>query len=193
MVLARLARGVGVQVISAGHVAVTVLVIVATANHFLLDAIAAIPFVLVSVAVIDRRRAPATVRSADAFFLHVETAAAPQHVGGMVVLARTGSGTPTVDEMRALIRAELPNMPRFRRRPECRAPSRRWRWVDVDPDQMDWDWHVSEQTALAASRIDDIDSRWHGVLSKNFCPARLAKLFTVHGDFALSSWMPIGP
>jgi diacylglycerol O-acyltransferase / wax synthase len=203
VVLARLGRGAAVRLISAVNVAATFFVVVATGNHFLLDAVAAVPFVWVSVEVVDAGRHRASlVSSADAFFLHVETPVAPQHVGGMVVLARSGVGTPTLDEIRGLIRAELPAMPRFCQRPVSPSPWRRWRWVDVDPDEMDWDWHVSERTAKAPSTVDDIDAAaaelsravadvaaesmprdrpmWRMVFVREITPGRSGMLFLVH-------------
>jgi diacylglycerol O-acyltransferase len=122
VVLAWLARGIAVQIVSGLHVTVTFLVIVATANHFVVDAIAAIPFVWAAVAVVGWRRSssrPTPMSSADAFFLHVETDSAPQH-GGMVVLAPSGPDVPPLAEIRALVRDELLNMPRFRQRPNSR-------------------------------------------------------------------------
>jgi len=204
VVLAWQARGIGIQIVSGVHVAVTVFVIVATANHFLVDALAAIPFVWVSIAVVERRRrrAASTVPAADAFFLHVETDSAPQHVGGMVVLARAGTGTPTLEDVRTLVREELVTMPRFRQRLSPPSRWRRPRWVDVDPDDMDWEWHVSERPALGGSRIDDADAAsavlsrtvaqvatermprdrpmWRIVLVREITPGRSGLLFIVH-------------
>lgn len=209
VVLARLARGISVQIVSAVHVAVTVFVIVATANHFIIDAIAAIPFVWVSVAVVHWRRdrpKPSLVPAADAFFLHVETDTAPQHVGGMVVLAASGAGTPGLDEIRAAILDELANLPRFRQRLTRTSAWHRWRWTDVDPADMDWDWHVSERwsdgAASAGRVVDDLDAAtaalsravadfarerlprdrpmWKVVLVREITPGRSGLLFLVH-------------
>ncbi|MGH3624354.1 MAG: phosphatase PAP2 family protein, partial [Sciscionella sp.] len=85
VVLARISGKWFVQVISAVHVLVTLLVIMATGNHYWLDAAGAAVLVWMAVAVTgvsDRRRVPAS----DTFFLHVESPAAPQHVGGLVLL-----------------------------------------------------------------------------------------------------------
>src|SRR5919112_1364586 len=71
------------QAISAVHVAVTFVVIVATGNHYVLDAVAGFVLAVLCVAVVGRPRAGTTpVPAPDAFFLHVETPAAPQGVGG---------------------------------------------------------------------------------------------------------------
>jgi hypothetical protein len=155
VVLARQSRGLGVQVVSAVHVAVTVYVILATANHYLVDALAAVPFVWVSVAVVDRwcdpgrhGRVPAT----DAFFLHTETPQAPQHVGGVVVL-RADDG-PSVDEIRRLVRSELGRLPRFTQRLEGGTTWRRARWVDAGP--LDWSWHVTEVVVPGATRDEAV-------------------------------------
>lgn len=203
VVLARLARGIGVQLLSAAHVAVTLLVIITTANHYVLDAVAAVPFVWVSVAVVDaqRRRRGVVVPAADAFFLHVETDTAPQHVGGMVVLAPSG-GRPSVEQLRGLLREAIVTMPRFRQRLYRASRWRRWRWVDVDIEDMDWDWHVSGRAASHSSRNDDPDSAvaslsqvaaevamepmprdrpmWRLILVRDISPGRCGVLFIVH-------------
>ncbi|RDI53073.1 bifunctional phosphatase PAP2/O-acyltransferase family protein [Nocardia mexicana] len=144
VVLARIAGGVTVQVLSALHVLVTVYVIMATANHFILDAVVAVGFVVISVLLVDRWYArPPVVGPADAFFLHVENAGVPQQVGGMVVLHPRPDGGPTADEVRALVRAELAHLPRFRQRLHRAGRWRRARWVGAD---IDWAWHVTERT-----------------------------------------------
>ena len=84
------------------------------------------------------------VGSADAFFLHVEDAGAPQHLGGLVVFEPTGDNqVPSVDQVRDVVRNELQRLPRFRQR---LAPSSRWRrprWVDVA--DIDWSSHITER------------------------------------------------
>lgn len=86
-----------------------------------------------------RRVVSSRVPAADAFFLHVETDAAPQHVGGVVLLdhTRRPGGPATREEVEARVRARLADLPRFRQR---LAPGRRPRWQDVD--ELDWRWHV---------------------------------------------------
>ncbi|MBF6327275.1 bifunctional phosphatase PAP2/O-acyltransferase family protein [Nocardia transvalensis] len=149
VVLARIASGVAVQLISAVHVLVTAYVIVATANHFVLDAVIAVPFVVVSVLLVDHWYArPPAVPPADAFFLHVEDAGIPQQVGGMVVLRPGADGGPTVDQVRALVRAELAHLPRFHQRLIRPGRWRRARWVDAD---IDWTWHVTDRTIETGS------------------------------------------
>ncbi|MFD2416143.1 wax ester/triacylglycerol synthase domain-containing protein [Amycolatopsis pigmentata] len=81
------------------------------------------------------------VPSSDAFFLHVESPAAPHHVGGLIMLdtAKAG-GPPRREQAIAAIKAKLPALPRFRLRP---SPSSRWRrprWVPHE--DLDWEWHV---------------------------------------------------
>ncbi|HEY0472517.1 MAG TPA: WS/DGAT domain-containing protein [Kribbella sp.] len=86
------------------------------------------------------------VPSSDAFFLHVETAAAAQHVGGLVVFESTADDDAlSLDRVCEVVRGELERLPRFRQR---LAPSSRWRrprWADV-PD-IDWPLHISERSA----------------------------------------------
>ncbi|WP_024799947.1 phosphatase PAP2 family protein [Nocardia sp. BMG51109] len=149
VVLARIAEGLVVQLLSALHVLVTVYVILATGNHFLLDAVAAAVFVAIAMLLVDRWYARSSVvPPADAFFLHIEDAGVPQQVGGMVVL-RPGPGrNATVTDVRALVRGELANLPRFRQRLRLGGRFRRARWVDAD---IDWTWHVTEHVLETGS------------------------------------------
>lgn len=140
----------GVQLLSAVHVLLTLFVVMATANHFLLDAVAAIIPITLGVAYGHwRYDAPGAVGevvpSADAFFLHVEGTGAAQHAGGMIVLEASGDGTPTMAEARTMVGAGLAQLPLFRMR---LAPARRWRrprWIEAG--EIDLDWHVIELTS----------------------------------------------
>lgn len=134
------ARG-WLQVLSALHVLVTLLVIMSTANHYLLDAVAA--FVLVWAAdrvagLIHPADEHEIVASADAFFLHVEETGAPQIVGGLVIYEGAG-GVPSLAEVRDVIAGELPHLPRFTQRVR-QSRWRRPRWVPSA--EIDWDWHL---------------------------------------------------
>lgn len=134
------ARG-WLQVLSALHVLVTLLVIMSTANHYLLDAVAA--FVLVWAAdrvagLIHPADEHEIVASADAFFLHVEETGAPQIVGGLVFYEGAG-GVPSLAEVRDVIAGELPHLPRFTQRVR-QSRWRRPRWVPAA--EIDWDWHL---------------------------------------------------
>ncbi|MBF6174525.1 bifunctional phosphatase PAP2/O-acyltransferase family protein [Nocardia blacklockiae] len=156
VVLARIAGGVLVQLLSALHVLVTLYVIVATANHFVIDAVIAAGFVAAAMVLVDRwyARAP-VVPPADAFFLHVEDAGIPQQVGGMVVLRPAPDGGPTLDRVRDLVRAELAHLPRFRQRLRLGGHFRRARWMDAD---IDWNWHVTERVIDADTTVPPPDS-----------------------------------
>ncbi|HKT03582.1 MAG TPA: phosphatase PAP2 family protein, partial [Rugosimonospora sp.] len=141
----RFSAGGLVQVTSAVHVLLTALVIMATANHYLLDAVGGVLLVLLCFGLLglfqdppgDRRGA--RVPASDAFFLHVESAAYPQHVGGLAVLDT--SDTPFGrDALARVIQAHLAELPRFRQRLSGRSRWRRPRWVEVA--ELDWDWHV---------------------------------------------------
>jgi diacylglycerol O-acyltransferase / wax synthase len=157
VVLARLSGGVGTQLFSAAHVALTTWVVVATANHYLLDAVGAAVAVaagvLIPQAISAARRAgggrimpgmrTSRVPAADSFFLQIESARYPQQVGGVVPLDVSGrpGGFPARADMAELIRGTLDQLPRFRQRLEL--PASRWRrarWREVD--ELDWDWHV---------------------------------------------------
>lgn len=205
VVLAWLSLGVAIQIVSGLHVAVTVWVVIATANHFLVDAIAAIPFVWASVAVVGWHSARAgrdLVPSADSFFLEVETESAPQHVGGMVVLSGVRDGDLSLEQIRSLVRSELSDKPRFRQRPARSGRWGRWRWVDVAPSAMDWDWHISERVASPPGTVDDLEAAttalsrcvadlatqrmprdrpmWRIVVVRGIAPSRAGLLFLVH-------------
>ncbi|MGH3622556.1 MAG: wax ester/triacylglycerol synthase domain-containing protein, partial [Sciscionella sp.] len=140
VVLARISGRWFVQVISGVHVLVTLLVIMATGNHYWLDAAGAAVLVWVAVAVTgvsDRRRVPAS----DTFFLHVESPAAPQHVGGLVLLDTAQAGEePTRAEVEAIVRARLDVLPRFTQRLAGGSRWLRQRWVPHQ--ELDWQWHV---------------------------------------------------
>jgi diacylglycerol O-acyltransferase len=143
VVLAKVTSGRFVQWLSAVHVLVTLFVIMATANHYLLDAVGGALAVWLGLLLspgFPRRgdRVPA----ADAFFLYVESPAAPQHIGGLVVLDTSTVGYSR-QALEDTVRAHLHELPRFRQR---LIPGTRWRrarWTD-HPD-LDWAWHVPEQ------------------------------------------------
>jgi diacylglycerol O-acyltransferase / wax synthase len=88
------------------------------------------------------RQRTGRIPASDAFFLHVETPWAPQHVGGLIILDTSqAGGVPTYELARSTIIAKLDQLPGFRKR---LAPPTRWRplrWVD-HPD-IDCSWHVA--------------------------------------------------
>ncbi|WP_132302000.1 wax ester/triacylglycerol synthase domain-containing protein [Kribbella sp. VKM Ac-2568] len=92
----------------------------------------------------DRAARPGmVVPSSDVFFLQVETAAAAQHVGGLVVFEPSDGEALSVDRVTDLVKGELAGLPRFRQR---LAPPSRWRrqrWIDVA--EIDWPRHISER------------------------------------------------
>lgn len=82
------------------------------------------------------------VPSCDAFFLHVETVGAAQHLGGLVVFEPTSDEEAlSVEGVRDVVRHELERLPRFRQRLEPATRWRRARWVDVPV--IDWASHIS--------------------------------------------------
>jgi hypothetical protein len=140
VVLAELKHTRTVQGVSLIHVAVTLWVIMATANHFLLDAAGGA--VAVGVGIVLARwltRDPAQVPGPDAFFLYVESPEAPQQVGGLAVVD-TSAGPFRRETLAATIRAHLDELPRFRQRLQFRGRWRRPRWIE--DRELDWDWHV---------------------------------------------------
>ena len=143
VVLARVSGRAAVQAISAVHVLVTLWVIMATGNHYLLDAAGAVLAVWLGVTLATmgvRRTSAHRVPAADAFFLHAERPGAPQHVGGLVILDIGDGPGPTREDLAGTIRAELDSIPRFRQRLSAPSRWRRPRWVDHP--ELDWDWHV---------------------------------------------------
>ncbi len=150
VVLGMIAGSVRTQLVSSVHVLVTLLVIMATANHFALDAVGGAACVMVSLPIAgmlshrsrDHTRRPERVAAADAFFLYVESPTSPQHVGGLLLLDHDGHPErPTRDALEAVVRAELDQLPRFRQRLSPASRWRRPRWVDA-PD-LDWSWHIT--------------------------------------------------
>jgi hypothetical protein len=144
VVLARITASRWVQLLSAVHVLVTLFVVMATANHYLLDAVAVVVPVAIGVRYAEWKYVAVrgeVVPSSDAFFLHVEETGAAHHVGGVVVLEPAGAA-PTMAEVRALVRGELAALPRFRQRLVA-SRWRRPRWAEVD--DLDLDWHVAER------------------------------------------------
>ena len=143
VVLARITARRSVQVASAVHVALTLFVILATANHYLLDAVAVVVPIAIGVRVASwlHETPGEVVPSYDAFFLHVESTGAPQHVGGLVLLEPTVH-RPSIEEIRDLVGSGFAQMPRMRQR---LAPASRWRrprWILAE--EVDLDWHVTE-------------------------------------------------
>ena len=135
VMLARVTRSRWLQAVSALHVFGTLVVIMATANHYLLDAVGGALAVLLAT----RRARPGTVPAADAFFLHVESPVAAQHVGGLAVLDNA-AGRFGQDSLRRTVQAHLAALPRFRQRLSGGTGRRRPRWVDAA--SLDWGWHV---------------------------------------------------
>lgn len=155
-----------VQWVSAVHVTVTLVVILATANHYLLDGVGAVALVFVADRIalwIHPYWEGSIVPSADAFFLHVEDAGHPQIVGGLVVWDPAIARHPDRHDLVELVRSELGNLPRFTQRIEQRGRWRRARWVAVP--SVDWDWHVVEWQVPGRKGVDEAVAR---ILSERF-------------------------
>jgi hypothetical protein len=195
VVLARITARRSVQVISAIHVALTGYVIMATANHYLLDAIAVVVPVAVGVKLASWAHEPrGVVPSCDAFFLHVESTGAAQHVGGLVLLAP--GNQPPLDQVRALVRDGLARMPRMHQR--LATPTSRWRrarWVE--DAEVDLDWHVTELHAehgmaglrrilgeLAEQPMPRDRPLWRVVMVRDIAPGTSALVLLVHHAIA---------
>ncbi|QKG20887.1 bifunctional phosphatase PAP2/O-acyltransferase family protein [Actinomadura verrucosospora] len=182
-----------VRALNGAHIAVTAYVIVATANHYVLDAVAAVPLVALSVLTAGRLAArPAAaerVPAQDAFFLAVESAAAPQHAGGVIMLDTSRRALGRLDLVR-LIGDRLDRLPRFRQRLADRGRWRRPVWLDHPA--VDWSWHVTERTVdgMAGLRamIAEIQAEplprdrplWRMILVAGAAPGRTTLVFLMH-------------
>ncbi|MEV5830401.1 phosphatase PAP2 family protein [Spirillospora sp. NPDC052242] len=142
------------------HLAVTSVVIVATAAHYVIDIPGGLLLVPAAAAAewlrarLWRRRRHRTdaggagraqrVAAPDAFFLYVEDGGVPQVVGGVAEFAGPG---PPLERVRALMAERLPRLPRLTQRVAPAGLLRRPRWVPVD--EVDLDRHVVEIDAPA--------------------------------------------
>lgn len=197
----------GLQAVSGLHVLVTVAVIVSTANHYLLDAVAGAVVVYVAVflakggaRMVDRRRS--TVPSADAFFWHLNTPQAPQIVAGLAYFEQSPGGeAPAVEDVRAVVADHLASLPRFRQRLEVGSRWRRLRWVAV-PD-VDLSWHVVEHdlrgpdgraaphedvqryvNRMTTTPLPDDRPLWRLVVVRGVAPDQSALLVMAHHSFS---------
>jgi hypothetical protein len=164
------AGGRTAQWISGGHVLLTAVVIMATANHYLVDALGGVLLIGVSFGLLRLlqllgRRPGERVPAADAFFLHVETGAFPQQVGGVAMLD-TREVPFTRDRLAEVIREHLDELPRFRQRLSGISRWRRARWVDAP--ELDWAWHVP------ARDVSQPDGRPGGMAAVQALVAELA-------------------
>ncbi|MBO2465513.1 bifunctional phosphatase PAP2/O-acyltransferase family protein [Actinomadura violacea] len=192
--LARLPVRRSLQAASLLHVFLTLYVIVATANHYVLDAAGAVVVVWFAYVVTDRdpgRRSRPVVPPEDAFFLAVESDRTPQHVGGLIFLD-TPDGTPSREDVIATLRGRLDELPRLGQRlsPASRVRRRRW----VEHPLIDWDWHVREAVlaesgdaglnalvgALQSETLPRDRPMWRMVLVRGYAPDRAAVVFLMH-------------
>lgn len=158
-VLARFTVGLRWQALSAVHVLLTLYVVMATANHYLLDAVAVVVPIMVGMGYARwRHDGPPgeVVASCDAFFLHVEGTGAPQHVGGLVTFAASADGPPSLEGARRLVAERLLPLPRFRQRLLVMSRWRRPRWVETS---VDLDLHVHELQAEGPHGVRDTVAR----------------------------------
>ncbi|MFB4295222.1 phosphatase PAP2 family protein [Actinomadura sp. NTSP31] len=192
--LARLPVRRWLQAASLLHVLVTIYVIMATANHYLLDAAGAVVVVWVASLLTDRDsgrpRAP-VVPPEDAFFLAVESDRVPQHVGGLIFLDAP-DGTPSREDLIATLRSRQDELPRLRQRLSPPSRLRRRRWV-AQP-VVDWDWHVQETTlpepgdaalntlvgALQSEPLPRDRPMWRMIAVRGYAPDQAAVVFLMH-------------
>ncbi|TDD85153.1 bifunctional phosphatase PAP2/O-acyltransferase family protein [Actinomadura rubrisoli] len=190
--LARVSARRWVQAINAAHIVLTGYVIMATANHYLLDAVAAVPLVGLAAFVAERTTPPAEavrVRAPDAFFLAVETPEAPQHAGGVIMLDTSRAAVTRADLLR-VIGERLDRLPRFRQRLTAAGRWRRPVWSDHPA--IDWSWHVAERdvdgmdglrAVIAGIQSEPLPRDrplWRMVLVRGAAPGRTAVVFLMH-------------
>jgi diacylglycerol O-acyltransferase / wax synthase len=207
LVLARLTflrrrNGRTVQLVSAAHVLVTAFVVMATANHYLLDAVGGVVPAWAGVVLFwrsgrrGRRPAGQRVPAADEFFLHVEAPGAAQHVGG-IAMVRDNGGEFSRQTLAASVRAHLDELPRFTQRLDDPGRWRRPRWVPHD--DLDWDWHVPAYdlslpdgrpggmaalhafiSELVATPLPRDRPMWRWIAVTGFLPDQAAGVLVVH-------------
>ncbi|MFA1545562.1 bifunctional phosphatase PAP2/O-acyltransferase family protein [Actinomadura chokoriensis] len=189
--LARVKARRWVQWLNTAHILLTLYVILATANHFLLDAVAAVPFVVVPVYLAQRIARPrdARIQGPDAFFLAVETPAAPQQAGGVIMLD-TSRDEVGRDDLVRVVQERLPGLPRFRQRLVRRGPWLRPVWRDHH--DVDWEWHVAERhvdgmpglraavAEIQSERLPLDRPPWRMVVMKGAEPGRTAVVYLMH-------------
>ena len=132
------------------------------------------------------------VGSADSFFLHVEDSGPPQIAGGIALLHPSPDGGPPLTAIRDLVRAELPNLPRFEMRLAEGSSWRRPRWVQAQ--EPDLAWHVIERRssdggltgleAVVAELAEEAFPRdrplWRIAMVRDAGPGRSAMVFLMH-------------
>ena len=191
LVLARITARRSVQVLSAAHVLLTLLVVLATANHYLLDAAAVVVPLALGIAYAQARHggpAGEVVAAPDAFFLHVESTGAAQHVGGFVRFA-DATDAPTLADLRELARTELVPQKRFHQRLTSASRWRRLRWVDAE---VDLDQHVLAWTGPVHRAVSSYAEKplardrpmWRLIRAEDPRTGQAAVAFLVHHSMA---------
>nr|WP_246241928.1 phosphatase PAP2 family protein [Flexivirga aerilata] len=147
VMLARMSQRRWLQAVSAVHVLLTLYVVLATANHYVLDAAGAVVVVGVAVGATARlmRGSSGRLPTADAFFLDIETPGNGQNVGGLALIA----GSPTYDEIRGLLERHLPQLPHFTDRLAGVRGAARWEPAGA----IDWSHHLVEVELPAGSEV----------------------------------------
>ncbi|MBK1788200.1 phosphatase PAP2 family protein [Prauserella sp. ASG 168] len=135
VVLARISGGLLVQVVSAVHVLVTFVVIVATGNHYWLDAVGGVLVVWVGIALTSGGRRRCDRLTPDEARL---LAASARPTGALVLLDTSGGRVPSPEQARSVLAARLPVWPRLRQRPPRRARPPHW----AEHAHLNWAWHV---------------------------------------------------
>ena len=152
LILAAIASRRLSQTVSGLHVLVTLLVIMATANHYLIDA-AGGAFVAVASVAVTRPRADGSahwVAATDALLRRVGPRLAAPQVGGVVLLdsdrvpSRPGQEGQVRNAVEEVVRTHVNETPRLRQRRSRPSRLRQPRWVHHR--DLDWSWHVSEDT-----------------------------------------------
>lgn len=155
LILATIASGRLSQTVSALHILVTLLVIMATANHYLIDAAGGALIAVAAVAVTRPRASGSShwVAAIDALLRRVGPRPEVPQVGGVMLLdpdrapGRAGQAGRVREAVEEVVRTHLNELPSLHRRHSRRSRLRLPRWVH-HPD-LDWSWHISEGTLVS--------------------------------------------
>ncbi|MDG4827488.1 phosphatase PAP2 family protein [Asanoa sp. WMMD1127] len=140
------------------YVATTTTVIMATANHYILDAVGGALVTLVSIGLLTLvTDKPGTRRPrltpTEAFALHAETTSgAAQHAGHVIVLRDERAGAAYRAELETRFRAALDRLPRFRHRVAEGSFWRRPRWAPAG--DLDWGWHLPVKAVSGPAELE---------------------------------------
>lgn len=153
VMLVRLSRARWLQILSVVHVLLTLYVVLATGNHYLLDAVGAVVVVTLAVPFAGGSSGN-KLSTADAFFLDVERSGAAQNIGGMLLLDAADATSPSWEAIRDHLKSTLSVLPHFTDKVVHGRGGARW----VPAGPIDWDEHLVEVQLPASAGIERFDA-----------------------------------